>query len=86
MVNCSVFTVTTAFAGRGQNSGAAPLWSPQNAWNRGRAAYLHWLNERKVHLSMMRWYFAFAPPAVMELEQHATGFNLFLRDNAPASV
>jgi multidrug efflux pump len=81
----SVFTVTGfSFAGRGQNSGIAFIglkpWGERT--EPGQSVFA--LAERaQKRFSTYRdaMVFAFAPPAVMELG-NATGFNLFLQDNA----
>jgi multidrug efflux pump len=81
----SVFTVTGFnFAGRGQNSGMAFIGL--KPWNErtepGQSVFA--LAERaqtKFDTYRDAMVFAFAPPAVMELG-NATGFNLYLQDNA----
>ncbi|CAD5110518.1 efflux RND transporter permease subunit [Zestomonas carbonaria] len=81
----SVFTVTGFnFAGRGQSSGMAFImlrpWDERPGAENGVAALAHRAQE---HFFSFRdaMVFAFAPPAVMELG-NATGFNLFLQDQA----
>jgi multidrug efflux pump len=81
----SVFTVTGFnFAGRGQSSGMAFImlkpWNERPGEQNGVAtlaqrAQMHFFRFRDAMV------FAFAPPAVMELG-NATGFNLFLQDQA----
>ncbi|WP_339845647.1 efflux RND transporter permease subunit [uncultured Halopseudomonas sp.] len=81
----SVFTVTGFnFAGRGQNSGMAFIglkpWDERT--EPGQSVFA--LAERaqtKFDTYRDAMVFAFAPPAVMELG-NATGFNLYLQDNA----
>ncbi|WP_220814601.1 efflux RND transporter permease subunit [Pseudomonas paralcaligenes] len=81
----SVFTVTGFnFAGRGQSSGMAFImlkpWGDRPGEENGVAALAH---RAQQHFFSFRdaMVFAFAPPAVMELG-NATGFNLFLQDQA----
>lgn len=81
----SVFTITGFnFAGRGQTSGMAFVglkpWderqaSDQSVFALAQRAQQHFAGIRDAMI------FAFAPPAVMELG-NASGFNLFLQDNA----
>jgi multidrug efflux pump len=81
----SVFTVTGFnFAGRGQSSGMAFImlkpWGERPGAENGVAALAQ---RAQQHFFSFRdaMVFAFAPPAVMELG-NATGFNLFLQDQA----
>ncbi|WP_252272596.1 efflux RND transporter permease subunit [Pseudomonas subflava] len=81
----SVFTVTGFnFAGRGQSSGMAFImlkpWGDRPGEENGVAALAQ---RAQQHFFSFRdaMVFAFAPPAVMELG-NATGFNLFLQDQA----
>ena len=81
----SVFTVTGFnFAGRGQSSGMAFImlkpWGERPGAENGVAALAQ---RAQRHFFSFRdaMVFAFAPPAVMELG-NATGFNLYLQDQA----
>ncbi len=81
----SVFTVTGFnFAGRGQNSGMAFIglkpWDERT--DDGQSVFAL-AGRAQQHFAGLRdaMVFAFAPPAVMELG-NATGFNLYLQDNA----
>ncbi|MFN3580875.1 MAG: efflux RND transporter permease subunit, partial [Pseudomonas sp.] len=81
----SVFTVTGFnFAGRGQNSGMAFVglksWD-ERAEPEQSVFALAARAQQKFFSYRDAMVFAFAPPAVMELG-NATGFNLFLQDNA----
>ncbi|QFY55068.1 efflux RND transporter permease subunit [Halopseudomonas pelagia] len=81
----SVFTVTGFnFAGRGQNSGMAFIGLKPWDERADPELSVFALAERaqaKFDTYRDAMVFAFAPPAVMELG-NATGFNLFLQDNA----
>ncbi len=81
----SVFTVSGFnFAGRGQNSGIAFImlkpWEERTRPEQSVFALAGRAQEKFGEL-LDAQVFAFAPPAVMELG-NATGFNLFLQDNA----
>ena len=81
----SVFTVTGFnFAGRGQNAGLAFIGlKPWEERPTPELSVFALAERAQQHFAGFRdaMVFAFAPPAVMELGT-ATGFNLFLQDNA----
>ncbi|UJJ30476.1 efflux RND transporter permease subunit [Halopseudomonas maritima] len=81
----SVFTVTGFnFAGRGQNAGLAFIGlKPWEERPTPELSVFALAERAQQHFSGFRdaMVFAFAPPAVMELGT-ATGFNLYLQDNA----